>query len=86
MRTLLAAATATILTCTAGFAATVGQPFLVIEDDISGSILDNFFGGIPSGIQSVTLSGTVTEAIGATALAGADLRISRSELAIQALA
>lgn len=78
MKHFLTAAATSLCLASGAFASTVGQPFLVIEDDLNGSILDFFFGGIPSGLQEVSVSGTVTEAIGAPALVGEAFSFSSS--------
>lgn len=61
-------------------AAGFGQPFLVIDaDDAAGSIL-NFFGPFgPSDREDLSLSGTITTAIGAPSLVGAAFDFDSSE-------
>ncbi|MEM9344842.1 MAG: hypothetical protein AAGA87_17515 [Pseudomonadota bacterium] len=68
MRSLFLAAA---LAALAPAAHSAGQPFLVMEDDLNGSLLNFFFGGLPSDIYELNVSGTVTNAIGAPSLDGA---------------
>ncbi len=57
-----------------------GQPFLVIDGpDASGSILNFFFGSAPSEAEDLTLSGTITQAIGAPSLVGTSFSLFTSE-------
>ncbi len=60
-------------------AAEVGQPFLVADSDLTGSILD-FFGDYgPTGVDQVSLSGTITSAIGSPTLAGQPLSFATDQ-------
>lgn len=68
MRSIFLAA---CLAATAPAAFAAGQPFLVMEDDLDGSLLNFFIGGLPSDIIELSVEGTVTEAIGAPSLDGA---------------
>lgn len=61
-------------------AMTVGQPFLTAENDLTGSLLDYFDAGMPSGVLQINVSGTITEEIGAPGLVGKKLAF-RSNLA-----
>lgn len=54
-------------------AMTVGQPFLTAENDLTGSLLDYFDAGMPSGVKQINVSGTITEEIGAPGLVGKKL-------------
>jgi len=58
--------------------AVVGQPFLIADGDTAGSILDFFdiFG--PSGVKELSLSGEVTDSVGAPGTIGMDLEFQSS--------
>ena len=74
MRILLCAAVTIVSISTAPQAATVGQPFLVIEDNLSGHLLNNFTSVgadfIPTDVFNATLAGTITGGVGAPELVG----------------
>lgn len=55
---------------TATMASTAGQPFLIADDDLNGSVLNYFDVFGPTGVRVLNLSGTITEAIGAPGLVG----------------
>jgi len=75
MRTFTIAATLSVGLALPVSASTVGQPYLVMEDDLSGSILD-FFGAFgPSGAKELTFGGTITSTQGAPDLVGKEFDI-----------
>jgi hypothetical protein len=75
MRTFAIAATLSVGLALPASASTVGQPYLVMEDNLSGSILD-FFGAFgPSGAKELTFGGTITSTQGAPDLVGKDFDI-----------
>ena len=58
-----------------------GQPLLIIDGPgTSGSLLNFFDFGLPSDLEDLSLSGTVSQAIGAPSLVGADFSFSSSEV------
>ncbi|MEM6939288.1 MAG: VPLPA-CTERM sorting domain-containing protein [Pseudomonadota bacterium] len=61
-------------------AMTVGQPFLIAEDNLSGSTLDFFDGFGPTGVNVIDVTGTITSTFGAPGLIGETLAF-RSNLA-----
>ena len=68
-------------------AATIGQPFLVIDaaegGAPTGSILDNFEFNQPSGFRSLTLAGTVTRAVGIAGAMGKEFRFDDGDVGLR---
>lgn len=78
MNIALRALAASLFLAAPSFASTIGQPLLVIEDDLAGSTIDFFSGGVPSGTNEVSFSGTVSSSFGAPDLIGASFSFETS--------
>lgn len=79
LKAMLCAAAFSFATTTAEKAyAVVGQPFLIAENDLNGSILDFFQFSAPSGQKELSVSGTVTNAFGADSAIGQGLGLTTS--------
>lgn len=72
------AVAASIFLAAPSFASTIGQPLLIIEDDLVGSTIDVFSGAQPSGNNEVQFSGTVSSSVGAPDLVGASFTFGTS--------
>lgn len=70
MRNLFIAALFASAAAAPGHAATVGMPFLVIDQDLSGNILDHFDGAFPSSVIETSLRGRISQSYGWPAAVG----------------
>lgn len=74
----LAAISCTFAVMAAPAFSSVGQPFFIVEADTSGSILDFFDFGAPSGLKEISAAGTITEAFGVTGFVGGSFNLQTS--------
>lgn len=76
LRTIAFSAGLALACASPSYAVTLGQPLFVAEADGTGSVLDFFMGGAPSGLKEVDASATITQEFGADGFVGQSIDYS----------